>query len=174
VSPADLSTYELLEVVGGAILASDPDDVDPDAVAFAHAVLREYGSRIARVQESGPAALAWLQRNDQVARSYLVARLRCPRNTVLAQLYCLPKEIAPVNDSDGLRLLIVPNGKGRLSRLTGKPEGQQRSPGVAWWYVTDDDVWDLGCRCCRIPKGGVRARDFLSEDADRGYSVVLM
>jgi hypothetical protein len=170
VNPADLPTSELMAVLGGAFLVapSDPDDM----VAFANAVAREYSSRVKRSQASAPAALAWLERNSDIMKAYLVARLFCPRGKRLAQMYCLPKDAALVRDSDGCRLLIKPTGRGRLAAMAGSSK-RTRSTGVAWWYMSDDDVWDLRCKCCPRPDGGVRARDFLIVDGGRGYSVVL-
>ncbi len=172
-NPAELSDDELMTIFPVVALVGDSDDPEHrPLVAFADAVAHEFDSRMRRHQAAAPAALAWLNRNDKAAKTYLVAWLYCPNEKQLARMYCLPKDIPPVHDSGGHRLLIVPNRRGRLSALGGSMK-RTRKPGVAWWYMSDDDVWDLGCKCCRRPDGGVRARDFLSDDPRPGYRTVL-
>ncbi|MGH3968274.1 MAG: hypothetical protein ACRDTV_09235 [Mycobacterium sp.] len=173
VKPADLPTADLMKLLGGAALARPP--APPEAQAFADAVCREYAARIARSQSSAPAALAWLGRNERVGATYLVAHLRCPKGKLLAGMYCLPKDIAPVHDSDGFRLLIVPSARGQLAAIAGNPRST-RPAGSAWWYISDDDVWELRCKCCPHPDGGVQARDFLAGETRTrpGYTAVLL
>ena len=119
-------------------------------------------------------AQGWLQRNSKIARTYLVAKLLCPKGKRLADLYCLPKDAQPVADSRlGLRLLVVPSNRGRLGALNGDPKNTRVS-GAAWWCLSLDDVWELQCKCCPRPDGGVRARDFLDDDAHHSYSIVLI
>jgi hypothetical protein len=122
---------------------------------------------------SAPAALQWLDAHPDAARVALVARLYCPKRKRLAELYCLPEDCPPVRDSGGYRLLIVPTSRGRLSALGGMATNT-RKPGAAWWYIDDRDVWDLRCKCCPHPDGGIRAADFLSDDPPTGYSTVLL
>jgi hypothetical protein len=122
---------------------------------------------------SAAQALEWLRRTEGVTNEYRVARLFCPNGKKLGELYCLPKGSPPVVNAGGHRILVVPTSRGRLAAVGGD-EGNDRDPGEAWWYLSDDDVWDLRCRCCPRPDGGVRAGDFLGEHPARGFTVVLL
>ena len=122
---------------------------------------------------SAPAALQWLHNHPAAARAALAARLYCPKRKRLAELYCLPEDCPSVADSGGYRLLIVPTSRGRLTGPGGNVNNI-RKPGEAWWYVSDDDVWELRCKCCPHPDGGIRAADFLSDNPATGYSTVLL
>jgi hypothetical protein len=160
-------------VVGGTRLtSSDPDG----AHAFAEAVAHEYTDQVRRFRDAATSALDWLNSLPRGPRCCLVACLRCPQDKLLANLYLLPKDSAPVDDSGGLRLLIEPKYRGKIASIgpDGTAGTQWARAARAWWYISDDDVWDLACRCCRLPKGGVRAGDFMSKDADRGYRAVLL
>jgi hypothetical protein len=148
----------------------DDDAIDDEELAAAH---RRFIKQLRARFESAPAALRWLLDHPDAARAALVARLYCPKRKRLAELYCLPKDGPPVRHPDGLRLLIVPTSRGRLSALGGMANNT-RGPGVAWWYISDDDVWDLRCKCCPHPDGGIRAAEFLSDDPPTGYSTVLL
>ena len=173
VNPAELSDDELMTILPVVALVGDSDDPEhKPMVAFAEAVAHEFDSRMRRRRDAAPAALAWLNRNDKANKTYLVAWVYCPKEKQLARIYYLPKDIGPAQDSGGHRVLIVPNKRGRLSALGGSGK-RTRKPGVAWWYMSDDDVWDLGCKCCRRPAGGVRAGDLLSDDPHPGYHIVL-
>jgi hypothetical protein len=72
-------------------------------------------------------------------------------------------------------MLIEPTRRGKIASIGADGVARTRwaRASRAWWYITDDDVWDLGCKCCPHPDGGVRAGDFFSGDAGRGYSIVL-
>ncbi len=179
-TPAEISVSDLGEadlwvcvVVGGTSLkASDPDS----AHAFADAAAREYTDRLRRFRGAAGSALDWLENLPLGPRSYLVARLQCPKGKQLANLYCLPKDSAPVRDSGGLRLLIAPTRRGKIVGIgaAGTAGTRWARAARAWWYISDDDVWELGCKCCPRPDGGVRAGDFLSDDPHPGYSTVLL
>lgn len=179
-TPAEINVSELEEadlwicvVVGGTSLkSSDPDG----AHLFADAAAREYTDRLRRFRDAATSALDWLEKLPRGPRSYLVARLQCPKGKRLAEMYCLPIDSAPVRDSGGLRLLIAPTNRGKIASIgvDGTAGTQWAHAARAWWYISDDDVWDLRCRCCPRPDDGVRAHDFLSEDTERGYSVVLV
>jgi hypothetical protein len=179
-TPAEISVSELDEadlwmcvVVGGASLKpSDP----AGAQLFADAAAREYADRVGRFRDAAATALDWLENLPRGPRSYLVARLQGPNRKQLANLYCLPKDSAPVRDSGGLRLLIAPTRRGKIARIgaDGTAGTRWAHAARAWWYISDDDVWDLRCKCCPRPDDGVRAHDFLSENTGRGYSVVLI
>ncbi|GAB4621093.1 hypothetical protein MAHJHV61_09800 [Mycobacterium avium subsp. hominissuis] len=169
-SEVDLS---LCVVVGGTWLKS----ADPDgAHAFADAAAREHLHRVRRFRDAAAAALTWLEKLPRGSRYYLVARLQCPKGKQLANLYCLPKDSPPVHDSGGLRLLIAPTRRGQVTSLgvDGTVGTRWARAAHAWWYISDDDLWDLRCRCCPRPDGGVRARDFLSNDTRHGYNAVLL
>ena len=169
---ADLDGAELgmCGVAGVWLKPSDPDGVQ----AFANDAAREYRSRVGRYQDAAPSALDWLVNLPRGPRSYLVAHLRCPKGKLLAQLYCLPEDSAPVRDSGGHRLLIEPTNRGQLTQIGVKSNAATPDTGTAWWYISDDDVWDLRCKCCPRPDGGVRARDFLIHGTDdRGHRLVL-
>lgn len=177
-TPAEISVSDLEEndiwmcvVVGGTQLSpSDPDG----AHAFSAAVADEHIDRVRRFRDAATLALKWLDDLPRGPRSYLVRRLQCPKGKLLANLYCLPKDSEPVVDSGGLRLLIAPTGRGEIASIG--PDGTAGTlwarAARAWWYVSDDDGWDLHCRCCRLPEDGIRARDFLTKDAERGYRAV--
>jgi hypothetical protein len=124
VNPAELSDDQLMTILPVVALVGDSDDPEhKPRVAFAEAVAHEVDSRIRRHQAAAPAALAWLNRNDQVGKTYLVARLYCPKGKQLARMYCLPKDVGPTQDSGGHRLLIVP----ALTPPSGR--GQHLQPG---------------------------------------------
>jgi hypothetical protein len=179
-TPAEISVCDLADadlwvcvVVGGAWLKpSDPDG----AHAFADAAAHEYTDRVRRFRDAAATALDWLETLPRGPRSYLAARLQCPKHKQLANLYLLPKDSAPVRHSGGLRLLIVPTRRGKIARIGAEGTAGTRwaRAAAAWWYISDDDVWELGCKCCPRPDGGVRAGDFLSpERPHRGYGIVL-
>lgn len=179
-TPAEISISDLGEadlwvcaVVGGTHLKpSDPDG----AHAFADAAAREHIDRVRRFRDAAATALDWLENLPRGSRSYLVARLQCPQGKRLANLYYLPKNSAPVRDSGGLRILIEPTRRGKIARIGADGVARTRwaRAAPAWWYISDDDVWDLRCKCCPRPDDGVRAGDFLSGDPRSGYSVVLL
>jgi hypothetical protein len=152
-------------------------DIDDDDEATAAADLARIRETLAGYARSAPAALQWLRSHPDAARSALVARLYCPKRKRIAELYCLPEDLPgdfpPVRHPNGYRLLIVPTNRGRLSALAGMANNT-RKPGAAWWYITDDDVWDLRCKCCPHTDSGIRAADFLSGDPPTGYSTVLL
>ncbi len=177
--PAEMTTSDLSEadlwvcvVIGGTQLKpSDPDG----SHAFAKAAAGEYTERVRRFRDAAVAALDWLEKLPRGPGSYLVACLRCPGGKRLANMYCLPKDSAPVRDSGGLRLLIAPTKRGKISSIgpDGRAGTRWARAAHAWWYVSDDDVWELRCRCCPRPDGGVRAGDFFSVTRSN-YSVVLV
>lgn len=171
VNLAELTDTDLATLFAAAVLVGS--SAPAEAAAFAEDVAHEYVARDGRYRASAPTALAWLRRNDRVAATYLVGRLFCANGKRLADLYCLPEDAAPVSDSGGYRLLIVPTRRGRLAEVGVRPSAATPDRGAAWWYISDDDVWDLGCKCCRRPEGGVRAADFLDDDQHSVYSVVL-
>ena len=152
--------------------ATDSDDSD-EAADLAAANIMAIADGLRHRRASAAAALHWLHQTDTVARAYLVARLYCPNGKRLADLYCLPENCLPVRDSGGHRLLVVPTSRGRLTALAGDANNTRKS-GAPWWYISDDDVWDLRCKCCPHPDGGIRAADFLSDDPPTGYSTVLL
>jgi hypothetical protein len=169
--PASLSDDVLMTLLMGSAAGLDPDEDSPELAeitAYANAVAREVSARV----DSPKTALAWLQRNERVAKAYLALRLFCPKGKRLGELYCLPED-AEYPGKAGFRLLVVPSRRGRVTALVGDPK-KSRRPGVAWWYMSDDDVWDFRCRCCPRPDGGVRAGDFLGVDKRRGYTAVLL
>lgn len=178
-APAEIGISELGEadlwvcvVVGGTQLkSSDPDGTH----AFAEAAAREYTDRVLRFRDAAPSALEWLENLPRGSRSHLVGRLQCPKGKLLANLYCLPKDSEPVRDSGGLRLLIAPTRRGKISSIgsNGKAGTRWARAARAWWYVSDDDVWELRCKCCPRPDGGVRAGDFFGA-ARNDYTVVLI
>ncbi len=139
---ADLS---LCVVVGGTWLkSSDPGG----AHIFADAAALEYTDRLRRFREAAVSALGWLEKLPRGARSCLVARLQCPKHKLLANLYCLPKDSAPVHDSGGFRLLIAPARRGKIASIGADGIARTRwaRAAPAWWYITDDDIWELHCR----------------------------
>lgn len=166
--PSSLSDDLLMTLLMGSIGVANQSECLPYIVAYADAVAHEIAARI----DSPKAALAWLLRNEQVARTYLVARLFCPKGKKLADLYCLPKS-AVYQGKSIFRLLVVPTSRGRVIALVGD-EKKSRKPGIAWWYMSNEDVWDLRCKCCPRPDGGVRAGDFLEQGRDHGYTAVLV
>ena len=170
-NPADLTDEDLMAIFG-AVLVLDQPSVPDAAKDFAEAVAREYADRVKRHQGAAAAALNWIEQSERITQSHLVAWLRCPQRELMATMYYLPKNIEPGRDSGGLRLLIKPTKRGGLSRIGVRPNAAIPARAVAWWYVSDDDVWDLGCKKCLRPVGGIRAGDFLGEGG-RGYSVVL-
>ena len=135
------------------------------------------GRRFGELTIAAPrAALDWLQRSQRVASEYVVARLACPRGKLLARIYLLPKDCEPVvnaSTSGPFRLLVVPTNRGKVAALVGDPK-ISRDHGEAWWWMSLDDLWDLRCKCCPRPDGGVRARDFLDDEPRRGYRAVLI
>jgi hypothetical protein len=182
-APAELTLDEIdspelgMCAMVGVWLEDAPDTPETRAAAaFANDGARVYMDQVGRFRYAATAALEWLKRHEQIAKTYLVARLQCPKGKALARMYCLPKNSAPVRDSGGLRLLIEPNSRGNVTSLgpNGTAGTRWARDAGAWWYISDDDVWELRCKCCPRPDGGVRAGDFLGEDAGRGYTAVLL
>ncbi len=50
---------------------------------------------------SAASAMEFLHQSDRVARTYLAARLLCPKGKRLAKLYCLPAHVESVADAGG-------------------------------------------------------------------------
>jgi hypothetical protein len=182
-APAEMTLDEIkstdLGMCGavGVWLDDAPDTPEVRALtAFANDAARTYLNQVGRFRTAATAALEWLKQNDRIAKTYLVARLSCPRGKILARTYCLPEDIVPVRDSGGHRLLIEPNSRGNVTSLGPKGTAGTRwaRRAGAWWYISDDDVWELRCKCCPRPDGGVRAGDFLGVGAQRGYTAVLL
>lgn len=168
--PSALSDADLQRIVHAALIAGmkTPDEQHEIAV-YARRVLDEYSRRV----DSAANALAWLRRNESVARTYLAAKLLCPKGKRLADLFCLP-ESAHYAGKSANRLLIVPNNRGQVRALAGDSR-ISRTPGTCWWYVSDEDRWDLRCKCCPRPDSGVLAADFFAPQGSlSGYTAVLV
>jgi hypothetical protein len=127
-APAEMSLEDLdnaelgmCGVTGSWLKPSDPDG----ARAFANDAAREYLSQVGRYQDAAPRALEWLRQNSDVEKTYLVARLLCPKDKLLARMYCPPEYIVPVRDS-GLRLLIAHGVVHRHRRLHATRRGDRR------------------------------------------------
>jgi hypothetical protein len=168
--PSNLSDGELQRITYAALMAGmkTPDEKH-EIAAYARRVLDEHFHRAG----SAGNALKWLQRNEKVERTYLVAKLLCPKGKRLADLFCLPESADYAGKSTN-RLLVVPTGRGKASALAGDARAS-RKQGACWWYVSDEDRWDLRCKCCPRPDAGVLAADFFAPRGTlSGYRAVLL